>query len=84
MEADLAEFDRLRRQAEAARRKADQDAGRLEQLLAQLKAEHGAGSLAEGKALLGQLKEEERAAARAFRAGLRAFQEEHGDQLGED
>ncbi len=83
MEADLAEFDRLRRQAEAARRRADQDAGRLDQLLAQLKAEHGVATLEEGRALLRRLAEEEQAAVKAYRQGLAAFKAEHGDKLEE-
>lgn len=80
---DLNEFNRLKKQVEAARRKADQAAGALSQLQTRLKEEFGCASVEDAVVLLRNKQTEVQKAEKLAGQKLAEFKEKYGEILPE-
>ena len=76
MPLDLTEYNRLRKEVDAARRKADEAVGQSKAVLAQL-AERGLKSIADAEKRQGKLAKEIEGLEQEFNAGVKAYQEKY-------
>lgn len=75
------QFAQLKEKADRENREAERAQGRLDQLLSELKREHGAGTLEEAKTLAAEAEKEASRLEKVAEKVEAAFMAEHGERL---
>ena len=81
MSLSIENFAELKKKVAEASREAERAAGSRDQLLKELKREHGVTSLKEAKALLAKKTKERDARKEAIEKEIKAIEKEYGDEL---
>jgi len=80
---ELDRYQKMKRQVEKLRSESERAAGRVEQLMVQLKEQFDCGTIKEAQAKLEKLEKDKEKAKKTFDAKFEAFNEEWGEKLEE-